>query len=64
MKFTKIHAGLYKSENGMTIKSNASKGMFTGRMMKADFWYILDSEGTRIDGACTFKEAKQIVEKM
>lgn len=64
MKFTKISVGKYKAENGYTIKSNACKGMFTGRMMKADFWYIYDAEGNRIDGACTLKEAKQIVESM
>lgn len=64
MKFTKINAGKYISENGYTIKSNASKNIFTSKMMKADFWYIYDTEGNRIDGARTFKEAKQIVENI
>lgn len=64
MRFSKVIAGTYTSENGFTIKSNACKGMFTGRMMKADFWYIYDSENNRIDGACTLREAKQIVENL
>lgn len=54
----------YTSENGYTIKSNASKNIFTSKTMKADFWYIYDSEGNRVDGAPTLKECKEIVERL
>lgn len=63
MKFTKIKEGLYKAENGMTIKSNAGRNMFTARMMKPTFWYIYNEVGERIDGGMTLREAKQIIEK-
>ena len=63
MKITKIEAGKYKTENGYIIKSNACMGQFTGRMMKANFWYIYDTKGNRIDGGGTLKEAKQIIER-
>ena len=63
MKYTRIKEGLYKAENGMTIKSNAGLNMFTARMMKPTFWYIYNETGERIDGGMTLKQAKQIIEK-
>lgn len=70
MKFTRNYDNSgryvvsYTAENGYKIKSNASKNIFTARMMKADFWYIYDSKGNRVTGAPTLKECKAIVSAM
>lgn len=63
MRFTRIKEGCYKAENGMMIKSNAGKNIFTAKMMKPTFWYIYNETGERIDGGMTLKEAKQIIER-
>ena len=56
----------YEAENGLIIKSNAGLGMFTGRMMQPDHWYIYKSDDMEhwIDGAPTLRECKAIVENM
>ena len=66
MKFTKIKTGIYKSENGYTIKKNASMNIFTGKPMSSENtrWYIYNSNNEKIDWAFTLKEAKEIVEEM
>ena len=63
MRFSRIQEGQYKAENGMIIKSNAGKNIFTARMMKPTFWYIYNEAGERIDGGMTLREAKHIIEK-
>lgn len=63
MKFSRVCEGQYRAENGMLIKSNAGRNMFTAKMMKPTFWYIYNQAGERIDGGMTLKEAKQIIEK-
>ncbi len=63
MKFSRVCEGYYRAENGMLIKSNAGRNMFTAKMMKPTFWYIYNQAGERINGGMTLKEAKQIVEK-
>ena len=66
MKFTKIDAGIYESENGYTIKKYIPMGMFTGRPMNASEtrWHIYNSNGEKVDWGFTLKEAKEIVGKM
>jgi len=64
MKIKRISAGLYKADNGYTIKSNASKNIFTGRPIKADFWYIYDAEGNRVDGDVSYADAKARLEEL
>lgn len=63
MKFTKIKAGVYKSENGYTIKQASGYNMFTGKLMSGGAWYIYDLNGERVDCAITLKQAKTYVEK-
>lgn len=65
MTFTKIDSGVYKSENGYTIKKYVPMGMLTGRPMNGETrWHIYNSNNEKIDYAFTLKEAKAIVEKM
>ena len=53
----------YTAENGYMIKSNACKDIFTGKMIRPDFWWIYNKNGERIDGASTLREAKELIEK-
>jgi hypothetical protein len=66
MKFTKIDNGIYKSENGYTIKKHVPMNQFTGRPMNTSEtrWYIYNSNNEKINWAFTLKEAKEIVEEM
>lgn len=66
MTFTKIESGIYKSENGYTIKKHIPTNMFKGRAMNAreTRWYIYNENNEKIDWTFTLKEAKEIVEKM
>ena len=64
MKYTKVSAGKYKADNGYVIKSNAGINIWTGRMMKTTFWYVLDEQGNDTYlGGCTLNEAKRNIEK-
>lgn len=63
MKFTKIKAGTYKSENGYTIKQHTGYNMFTGKPMSEGVWQIFNRDGEKIDVAATLKQAKTYVEK-
>ena len=64
--FKKIGNGIFKSEDGYTIKKHAPMNIFTGKQMSAreTRWYIFNSNGEKIDWAFTLKEAKMIVERM
>lgn len=66
MMFTKVESGIYKSENGYTIKKYTPMNMFTGKSMSSreTRWYIYNSDNEKVDYAFTLKEAKSIVEKM
>lgn len=62
MKYEKLASGIYKAENGMTIKKHTFKNIFTGGVMSEAIWDIYDINGTRIDYTITLKEAKKVVE--
>lgn len=63
MSYKKVSDGIYKAENGMTIKRHNAVNQFTGRAMSGETrWYIYDANGTKIDWTITLKEAKQVVE--
>ena len=63
MKYKRIADGIYKAENGMTIKRHTFKNIFTGGVMSGEtIWDIYDINGTRIDYTITLKEAKKVVE--
>lgn len=66
MTFTKIENGVYKSENGYTIKKYVPMGMFSGRQMNASEtrWHIYNSNNEKVDWTFTLKEAKTMVETM
>lgn len=64
MKYTKLRDGLYKAENGMTIKSNAGVNLWTKKVMKPTFWYVYGEEGNQtVYGGETLKEAKDDLER-
>lgn len=65
MKFTKIEAGKYESENGYIIKKHMPMNGFTGKPMSSreTRWHIF-KDGNKIDWALTLKEAKEIVENL
>lgn len=62
MNYKKISNGIYKAENGMTIKKHTFKNIFTGGVMSEAIWDIYDINGTRIDYTITLKQAKEVVE--
>ena len=62
MTFKKIEAGIYKSENGYTIKKVVSTNIFTGKPMSDSIWYIYNSDNKSVAVALTLKEAKELVE--
>lgn len=66
MKFNKIDSGVYKSENGYTIKKKVVMNMFTGRPMSSreTRWLIFNSNNEEVDWALTLKEAKVMVENL
>lgn len=66
MKYTKIEAGRYESENGYRIAKHVSINIFTGKPMSSreTIWNIYNKNHEKIDWAFTLKEAKSIVEKM
>jgi len=66
MKFTKIDAGIYKSENGYTIKKKVAMNIFTGRPMSSreTRWHIFNENNEKVDWTFTLKEAKELVERM
>ena len=65
MKYEKIADGIYKAENGMTIKRHNTTNIFTGRVMSGETrWYIYDISGAKIDWTFTLKEAKEVVEEV
>ena len=66
MTFTKIKSGIYKSENGYTIKKEVAMNMFTGRPMSSreTRWHIFNSNNEKVDWAFTLKQAKALVENM
>lgn len=66
MKFNKIESGIYKSENGYTIKKKEAINMFTGRPMSSreTRWHIFNSNNEEVDWTFTLKEAKSMVENL
>lgn len=66
MTFTKVDSGVYKSENGYTIKKKIAMNMFTGRPMSSreTKWLIFNSNNEEIDWTFTLKEAKAMVENL
>ena len=66
MVFTKVESGIYKSENGYTIKKHTPMIIFKGNPMSSreTRWYIYNSDNEKVDYAFTLKEAKTIIEKM
>ena len=59
--FTKIDAGIYKTNNGFFVKSNAGMSIW-GKPMAADYWYIYISDRftqeNRITGYESLAECK------
>lgn len=64
MKYTKVEAGNYKAENGMTIRKKVSKNIWTGRAMSSreDTWHVYDASGKNVKVTITLREAKNFVE--
>ena len=63
MKYTKIEAGVYESENGYRIVKNNGMNIFTGKPMSDAVWHIYKNH-KKVDFALTLKEAKAVVEAM
>lgn len=64
MKYTKVKAGIYESENGYRIVKDNGMNIFTGKPMSDAIWRIYNQNHEKVDFALTLKEAKALVEKM
>lgn len=60
--FVRVVAGVYKSNDGYTIRKKVFRNIFTGRNMSEFVWEIYDTNNVKVDSALTLKEAKSLVE--
>lgn len=52
----------YTAENGYIIRGNASRHIFSSRIIPSDFWYVYDRNGNEVFADHLLKNCKAFVE--